>query len=83
LFNAEGKAQLQGYINALRLQPNKYPNPVAGTAFNPDKITLPFNLVPSRTLKIYTDYDRDPGMIYYIIVHNKFVFLANFCPATK
>lgn len=58
-----GRQQRQGYIDALNasnfiVDPN-------GSSFNPDGVILIDKHDPARIFEYYTDYDNQPGMIYY------------------
>jgi len=68
IFNKQGKDQLNGYINAFKLNKSVI-NPIPGIEFNPNGKVIPLD--GKRELLLLTDYVNDPGMVYYRIRRNK------------
>ncbi|QDH21619.1 RHS repeat-associated core domain-containing protein [Saccharibacillus brassicae] len=64
----QGKKQLQGYVNAINSSSRNranFPNlSVKGTSWDPDGMLLP-SPNKGKAIKLYTYYDRAPGMVYY------------------
>lgn len=64
--NLAGKAQLADYIQAMnKAISSNYSVATAGTNMNVNGLVLPCPYSPNKVIVLKTDYDKDPGMIYY------------------
>jgi len=70
-YNVAGVDQLESYvfaINNFSAQNEKYYPAVEGTSLFTSPIYLPYLPDSTKTIKVYTDYKLNPGMIFYDIL---------------